>query len=69
MICRKDNNKAKCACIMDCKIKGECCICIENHKEIRMMPFCFIPAELQKMHSKHGISWELFSELVSNKKL
>lgn len=67
MECNKENNLERCKCTYPgCSRKGTCCECITYHLNMRQLPACLFPADIEKTYDR---SFEKFAELVQEKKV
>jgi hypothetical protein len=47
------NNIDKCSCTYEpCERKGNCCQCISYHWDMRELPACFFPADVEKTYDR-----------------
>ncbi|NMB62040.1 MAG: cytosolic protein [Chloroflexi bacterium] len=64
MDCRKDKNLIRCNCsYAPCSRKGICCECLQYHLNMRELPACCFPDEVEKTFDR---SFERFAQLVKN---
>ena len=67
MECQQDQNLARCNCIYEpCDKKGICCECLSYHLNMRQLPACCFPADVEKTWDR---SFETFVRLVSENKI
>jgi len=67
MNCKKESNKERCNCTYEpCSRKGVCCECIKYHLDMREIPACFFPDDVEKTFDR---SFEKFAELVNEGKI
>ena len=53
MECQGQNNKDKCNCTYEpCSRKGNCCQCISYHWEMRELPACLFPADVETTYNR-----------------
>ena len=53
MECQSQNNKDKCNCTYEpCVRKGNCCQCISYHWDMRELPACLFPADVEKTYNR-----------------
>jgi len=53
MECQAQNNKDKCNCTYEpCSRKGNCCQCISYHWEMRELPACLFPADVETTYNR-----------------
>jgi hypothetical protein len=65
MDCSIKANKARCNCTYEpCPRKGKCCECIAYHLEMRELPACAFPSEIERTYDR---SFQRFAEIVKNK--
>jgi hypothetical protein len=63
MECQAQNNKDKCNCTYEpCSRKGNCCQCISYHWEMRELPACLFPADVETTYNR---SLSKFIEIYS----
>lgn len=63
MECKKDANLDPCNCSYPgCAKKGVCCECLRYHLDMRQLPACCFPDDVEKSYNR---SFEKFAELVS----
>lgn len=67
MECQKIKNKDFCNCSYEpCPRKGVCCECVKYHLDMRQLPACFFPDNVEKTYDR---SYEKFTELVVQGKI
>jgi len=67
MECKKDKNKARCACTYDpCSRKGICCDCLTYHLGNRELPGCCFPPDAEATYDR---SFEHFARLVTARRI
>ena len=67
MECQQDQNLARCNCTyVPCDKKGICCECLSYHLNMRQLPACCFPADVEKTWDR---SFETFVRLVSENKI
>ncbi|MBU2591035.1 MAG: DUF6485 family protein [Nitrospinota bacterium] len=60
MECKKEKNMANCNCSYEpCSRKGVCCECVTYHRNMRQIPACFFPDDVEKTYDR---SYEKFIE-------
>jgi hypothetical protein len=65
MDCNLKANKAKCNCTYEpCPRKGKCCECIAYHLEMRELPACAFPSEIERTYDR---SFQRFAEEVKGR--
>ena len=65
--CKKQTNLKNCNCTYpSCSRKGVCCDCLRYHLNMRELPACFFPADVEKTYNR---SFEKFAELVEQGKI
>lgn len=53
MDCKKDRNKAGCACTYEpCSRKGACCDCVAYHRAGGELPGCFFTPEGERSYDR-----------------
>jgi hypothetical protein len=53
MDCKKDKNKAGCACTYEpCSRKGVCCDCVAYHRSSGELPGCFFTPEGERSYDR-----------------
>lgn len=53
MDCKKDRNKAGCACTYEpCSRKGACCDCVAYHRAAGELPGCFFTPEAERGYDR-----------------
>jgi hypothetical protein len=53
MECQSQNNREKCNCTYEpCSRKGNCCQCISYHWDMRELPACLFPADVEKTYNR-----------------
>lgn len=50
--CNLVKNKINCNCSYPCDKKGECCICLNYHKNRGEFPACFFPDDIEKTYDR-----------------
>ena len=64
MECKKEQNQTNCNCSYEpCSRKGICCECLTYHKNMRELPACLFPDNVEQTYNR---SFEKFVELVQN---
>ena len=64
MECKKSRNSGLCNCTYPgCEKHGVCCDCLRYHLELRQLPGCCFPAEVERTYDR---SFERFAQLVSS---
>jgi len=67
MDCNQEENRKKCNCTYEpCSRKGICCECIAYHLQLRELPACCFPNDVEATFDR---SFEFFSRLVQEKKI
>lgn len=62
MECKKDKNLRKCNCsYSSCSRKGACCDCLSYHLNMRQLPACCFPNDVERTYDR---SFEKFASLV-----
>ncbi|HON08490.1 MAG TPA: DUF6485 family protein [Verrucomicrobiota bacterium] len=62
MECKKEKNLRRCNCSYpSCGNKGTCCDCLHYHLQMRQLPACFFPPDVERTYDR---SFERFAELV-----
>ena len=62
MECGKKSNIERCDCSYEpCSRKGACCECLRYHLDMRQLPGCCFPADVERTYDR---SFERFAELV-----
>ena len=59
MECKKEENLQNCNCTYSCSKKGVCCDCIRYHLNMRELPACCFPDDVEKTYDR---SFEKFAE-------
>ena len=63
MECREEENKESCPCTYPgCSRKGVCCECIRYHWQLKELPGCLFPTEVEKTYDR---SLRKFIEIYS----
>ena len=53
MECNKEKNMKRCNCTYEpCSKKGVCCECLRYHLEIKQLPACFFPDDVEKTYDR-----------------
>lgn len=53
MECRQEKNKVQCTCTYEpCAHKGICCECIAYHRQLRELPGCLFPPEVERTYDR-----------------
>ncbi|MFW5959974.1 MAG: DUF6485 family protein [Chitinivibrionales bacterium] len=64
MECRKEDNLKRCNCTYSpCPRKGVCCECITYHLNMRELPACVFPDDIERSYDR---SFEKFAALVDS---
>jgi len=67
MECQQEQNLALCNCTYElCDKKGICCECLNYHLNMRQLPGCCFPEEVEKTWDR---SFETFAQLVKERKV
>jgi len=62
MDCKKEKNLKACNCSYGgCSKKGVCCDCLRYHLQMRQLPACCFPDNVERTYDR---SFEKFAELV-----
>jgi hypothetical protein len=62
MECNIKTNESRCNCTYEpCSRKGKCCECIAYHLDMRELPACAFPAEIERTYDR---SFNRFVEAV-----
>ncbi|MFH1822046.1 MAG: DUF6485 family protein [Methanobacteriota archaeon] len=52
-ICALEGNKASCNCTYEsCPRRGICCECIKHHWEMKELPACLFPPEIERTYNR-----------------
>ncbi|MFP4119372.1 MAG: DUF6485 family protein [Candidatus Woesearchaeota archaeon] len=67
MDCKQEENKNRCNCTYEgCLRKGICCECLAYHLQMRQLPACCFPEDVERTYDR---SFKRFAELVSENKV
>ncbi len=67
MECNKDRNLKSCNCsYVPCPRKGNCCACLEYHRQAHELPACCFSREAERTYDR---SFAHFARLVSQNKI
>lgn len=51
--CELQKNKSMCTCTYDpCDKKGKCCECINYHWQMKQLPGCFFPPDVERTYNR-----------------
>ena len=65
MECKKTQNARECNCSYEgCPKQGVCCECLRYHLNMRQLPGCCFPDEVERTYDR---SFERFAQIVRSK--
>lgn len=60
MECVNEDNLRQCTCTYEpCSRKGNCCECVQYHRQMDQLPGCFFPPEVERTYDR---SYQRFTE-------